>query len=227
MVSPDYVKQLQLEKQLKCWTVMSYDRKSVLNENDSTDVELSDSIERLQSALRAIMSEMVFVRLRPNTKAERGKGGNANSETYDLVVKINNSPAQQPNLTGPTWNDYQALNNKYLEVQIERLRLELSDNKESITDQLIKALASNPRLVGSIAGAIERIAGGPAIAAPPQTYQVQNTLQSPNNDVNTAAQRLQELIPDKPIGEILTKMAAFLEANQGQIPQILSIISPD
>lgn len=227
MVSPDYVKQLQLEKQLKCWTVMSYDRKSVLNENDSTEVELQDSIDRLQSALRAIMSEMVFVRLRPNTKAERGKGGNANSETYDLVVKINNSPtAQQHNLTGPTWNDYQALNNKYLEVQIERLRLELSDNKESITDQLIKALASNPRLVGSIAGAIERIAGGPAIAAPPQTYQVQNTLQQ-NNDVTTAAQRLQELIPDKPVGEILTKMATFLEANQGQIPQILAIISPD
>lgn len=218
-VSAEYVKTLQKSHDAKFWKVLDSSGKVCINKLDS-DIGLSASQDMLQETLENCIGDHVIVKLY-TIKPERKEAG-VNSETgLTLKVRLDGSSQmgyfpgkqQQHSMGAPSWSDFMQMNEKVNQLNMDKLRMELEQDKEDspLTLAINKAI-ENPELVISALGAIFGKLNGrtaPTIAQPTHTT------------INETLERLSKVDPD--YQNTLAKMTAYLETNPGVIDQIKPI----
>jgi hypothetical protein len=105
-------------------------------------------------------------------------------------------------------------------LQIEKIKIELNQVKTpALSDRLIEALATNPRLINGISGLVEKFAG---ISAPPPP---RIEAPAPNLSETDFVDKFAAVLPDgyEP-GQVLNALADYMKANPENVPAVLKII---
>lgn len=208
-VSPEYVKQMQIQHNAPFWRLTDRTKKLVINRNESS--VLNTSIDQLQDALNACNGDYVCVTLY-TIKPEQLETGSKRGQQFDLMVKLNDpyvnakSPSQTP-MNGPSWADMMAMHDKINQLQIERIRLEYEHNEKEST---LEKLLNNPKLDLLLS----------ALMAPKK--QNQEKISGPTDQINETLNKLSSIDPD--YQNTLAKMAEYLKQNPSVLPQIKTII---
>jgi hypothetical protein len=208
-VSPEYVKQMQIQHNAPFWRLTDRTKKLVINRNESS--VLNTSIDQLQDALNACNGDYVCVTLY-TIKPEQLETGSKRGQQFDLMVKLNDpyvnakSPSQTP-MNGPSWADMMAMHDKINQLQIERIRLEYEHNEKEST---LEKLLNNPKLDLLLS----------ALMAPKKQHQ--ENISGPKDQINETLNKLSSIDPD--YQNTLAKMAEYLKQNPSVLPQIKTII---
>jgi hypothetical protein len=219
-VSAEYIKTLQKTHDAKFWKVLDSSGKVCINKLDA-DIGLSGSQDLLQETLENCIGEYVVVKLY-TIKPERKEAGVNSESGLTLKVRLDSSaqigfhPGQKSNfqtLGQPSWMDMLQMNEKMNQLQLDKLRMELEQDKEesALTLAFNKAM-ENPQLIISALGAIfgKSNTPSPVAIAAPEAASLTNTLE-----------RLKGIDPD--YQNTLSKMVTYLETNPGTIDQIKPI----
>lgn len=208
-VSPEYVKQMQIQHNAPFWRLTDRTKKLVINRNESS--VLNTSIDQLQDALNACNGDYVCVTLY-TIKPEQLETGSKRGQQFDLMVKLNDpyvnakSPSQTP-MNGPSWADMMAMHDKINQMQIERIRLEYENGEKEST---LEKLLNHPKLDLLIT----------ALMAPKKQHQ--EKISGPKDQINETLNKLSSIDPD--YENTLAKMAEYLKHNPSVLPQIKTII---
>ena len=229
MVNPEYIVALIKKHGSIFWYIHDYTGKNCLAEQNLPGVTPEQSAEMFTDAISGIYGEYVNVKLRRVHSSETAAGGNVKSRGGDFNLqvkclnKITTPGAQAPQInSGPTWVDLLALQKEINALQIEKIKIELNQVKTpALSDRLIEALATNPRLINGISGLVEKFAG---ISAPPPP---RIEAPAPNLSETDFVDKFAAVLPDgyEP-GQVLNALADYMKANPENVPAVLKIIMP-
>ena len=219
-VSPEYVKQMQLQHNAPHWRVTDRTKKLVINRNESS--VLNVSIDQLQTTLENCVGDYVCVTLY-TVKPEHLETGSKRGLTFDLQVKLNdpyvNAPQKNVAISGgPTFTDMLNLHAKIQQYEIEKIRAEYEYNtqqKETAIDRLINKLVEGDQLNTLLTILMAKAKKPHAIAQPEAIGKIHSGL-------NNTIVKLKQIDPD--VENTLAAMATYLENNPSVLPQIKSII---
>lgn len=248
LTSPEYAVTLMQTHDSKFWTITDHTDKNVLGEMRNPATPLDASIDLFKQTISALAGEFVHVKIRKQSNAERATGG-ANIGNFNIQVQLpkngtaaisgpiqSNQVNHTPTPTGVTLADYLALHSQLMQVQIEKMRLELQP-KETVGEQVATSLVKNERLMNGIVGLVEKLAGMPP--APPTNralngYQpgtAAENSQAPaagqvniNQDIERLANVLGQHGAD--VNDTMHLLANYLEAYPDQVPMVLGVITP-
>jgi hypothetical protein len=208
-VSPEYVKQMQIQHNAPFWRLTDRTKKLVINRNESS--VLNTSIDQLADALNACNGDYVCVTLY-TIRPEQLESGSKRGQQFELMVKLNDpyvnakSPSQTQ-INGPSWADMMAMHDKINQMQIERIKLEYENvEKESTLEKLL----NHPKLDLFIT----------ALMTPKKQHQ--ENISGPKDQINETLNKLSSIDPD--YENTLAKMAEYLKQNPSVLPQIKTII---
>jgi hypothetical protein len=217
-VSAEYIKTLQKSHDAKFWKVLDSSGKVCINKLDA-DIGLSGSQDLLQETLENCIGDFVIVKLY-TIKPERKEAGVNSESGLTLKVKLDSSsqmgfyPGKQQNhLSGqPSWNDFMMMNEKVNQLNMDKLRMEMEQEKADspLTIAINKAI-ENPQLVISALGAIFGKSSPSPVAISGNA----------SGSINQTLERLKGIDPD--YENTLSKMVTYLETNPGTIDQIKPI----
>lgn len=219
-VSPEYVKQMQLQHNAPHWRVTDRTKKLVINRNESA--VLNVSIDQLQETLNNCVGDYVCVTLY-TIKPEHLETGSKRGLTFDLMVKLNDPYINGPQKSsgsgsGPSFQDMLNLHARIQQYEIEKIRAEYEYNtekKESAIDKLIGKLADSDHLNTLITLLMTKV------SKPKHHISQPENISGPSG-LNQTISKLQQIDPD--VENTLAAMANYLEKNPGVLPQIKSII---
>jgi hypothetical protein len=223
-ISPEYVKSLQKSHEAKYWKVYDSTGKTLINKLDN-DIGLSNSIEALQDTIDNCIGDYVIVKLFSIAPKKTGSGQQHDNGLH-LKVKLDNSPnnkAAAPYMgIVPGFNEYISLHDKLRELEIEKIKMELSaDSSPSPWQRIGEKLLENDALILAVTGLITKAATGRQTPAPaPQQI---NRPTTENNELEDTLSRLSTVDPE--YKDTLAKMVSYLERNPGVIDQIKPIFN--
>lgn len=220
-VSPEYVKQMQLQHNAPHWRVTDRTKKLVINRNESA--VLNVSIDQLQETLNNCVGDYVCVTLY-TIKPEHLETGSKRGLTFDLMVKLNDPYINGPQKSsgsggsGPTFQDMLNLHARIQQYEIDKIRAEYEYNtekKESAIDKLIGKLADGDHLNTLITLLMAKV-------SKPKNHIGQPDQVFAPSGLNQTINKLQQIDPD--VENTLAAMANYLEKNPSVLPQIKAII---
>lgn len=221
-VSPEYVKQMQLQHNAPHWRVTDRTKKLVINRNESAT--LNTSIDQLQETLTNCVGDYVCVTLY-TIKPEHLETGSKRGLTFDLMVKLNdpyingnNKSGSGSSGSGPSFQDMLNLHARIQQYEIDKIKAEYeynTDKKESAIDKLIGKLADSDALNTLITILMTKVNKPKNVISSPD--QISGT-----SNLNQTISKLQSIDPD--VENTLAAMANYLEKNPSVLPQIKSII---
>jgi hypothetical protein len=223
-VSPEYVKQMQLQHNAPHWRVTDRTKKLVINRNESST--LNTSIDQLQETLTNCVGDYVCVTLY-TIKPEHLETGSKRGLTFDLMVKLNDpyingnksgSGSGGSGSGGPTFQDMLNLHARIQQYEIEKIKAEYEYNtekKESAIDKLIGKLAEGDHINTLVSILMAKV------NQPKQQISSPDQISGTSN-IKATLSKLQQIDPD--VENTLAAMANYLEKNPSVLPQIKSII---
>lgn len=223
-VSPEYVKQMQLQHNAPHWRVTDRTKKLVINRNESA--VLNVSIDQLQETLTNCVGDYVCVTLY-TIKPEHLETGSKRGLTFDLMVKLNdpfiNGPTKGSS-TGsgsgsPSFTDMLNLHARIQQMEIEKIKNEYESQmavKETAIEKLINKLADGDHLNTLISLLMAKVGTKKHISQP------ESISGATGSGLNETLTKLKSIDPE--VENTLAAMANYLEKNPNVLPQIKSII---
>lgn len=182
-VSAEFVKTKQKINDAKFWKVYDQTGKSLVDKCDQ-DIGLSASIDMLQETLEECMGEFVIVKLYSKQPERRELGTNAETG-LTLKVKLNSNPSYNQKSTYSSGigqislTDYMAINEKNRQLELDKLRMELEQDKQESP-----AMAAFNRAMENPEGALR------GLAALYSSVFNKNQISSPDNSIIGEVQSL-------------------------------------
>jgi hypothetical protein len=216
-VSPEYVKNMQLQHSCPYWKVTDRTKKLVINRNESS--VLNTSIDQLQETLSNCQGDYVCVTLY-TVKPEKTETDTKRGQMFDLMVKLNDPFVNVPQkgISGaPTFSDLLALHSKIQQYEIEKIKSQYeaaSEQKETAFDRLINKLVEGDNvntLISVLLAKMNKPAKQTAAISAPA-----------DDSLATAFTKMEAVDPD--YKNTLVKMAEYLHKNPAVLPQIKAII---
>lgn len=221
-VSPEYVKQMQLQHNAPHWRVTDRTKKLVINRNESA--VLNVSIDQLQETLTNCVGDYVCVTLY-TIKPEHLETGSKRGLTFDLMVKLNdafiNGPAKGSSIGSgsPSFTDMLNLHARIQQMEIEKIKNEYESQmavKETAIEKLINKLADGDHLNTLISLLMAKVGTKKHISQP------ESISGATGSGLNETLTKLKSIDPE--VENTLAAMANYLEKNPNVLPQIKSII---
>jgi hypothetical protein len=223
-VSAEYVKSLQKTHDSKFWKVYDGSGKILINQLNQ-DIGISASQDMLQETLENCIGDYVTVKLY-NKQPERREAG-INAETgLTLKVKLDSNPVydQKRNYSSgigqPSWMDMMAMSDKNRQLELEKLRMELEQDKQEhpMMTALYKAMENPAPILQGIGAMLSMIMNK---GAANQIGQRTSTTPGTGN-IEEAINKFKDIDPD--YENVLSKFADWAKANPEQYQAVKSSI---
>lgn len=218
-VNPEYVTKLMQEKDLKFFVVLDSDGKSILADQQNSDITLDKAVSMLKEVFDEITGPYVIVKLRDKSRKQTSAGGDIKTGNYDFKVKLGEAAISGPNAPNATitglLNRINALETALVrqekDFQLKELQRQFDEFKENQKSPYLEQLM--PLLASCLTGS------KPAPIASPGIAGVED---DPKEKIKEAIKRLAKV--DKNIADTLTALADFAERKPEMYMQYIPLL---
>lgn len=214
-------------EQLRFYSVLDSDGKSVIDEVDDEDIDSSESQDRLSDLLYSLEG-LVYVTLRGSSKKKRAQGGDVAAKTYRYSIRLGNAVTSQQSGSNSGiagfGEIFKLMNEKHaMEMAALRKEMELREEMKELRRMIEEG---NNQGIEKYLPLLQNIFNSPTNMSTPRTIGIagndQDAVEDKKAILSDAISRLYKVDPE--LHNTLAKLAAFAEQNPTKFKMYLQML---